>query len=250
VVPDADNMVDYHVSGGGFIAGLDNGREEDAEGYKGTAHTVFNGKGLAIVQSNGDPGPIRITAAATGLRRATATLLASGHHGAETIHPQPPAATPPVDAVPQSGWPRADASYSGAPATVPQAMLDGNTSSGGWSNYYNKVATALLPSFSIAHASEWVSVAWPEERTLGSLTAYFTTDAKHELPATIAVSYWDGQRFVPATGVHVDWAGASNQPTTIAFDSVRTSAIRLEMTSRDPGTDHGFLQIAELQFPG
>ena len=31
-------------------------------------------------------------------------------------------------------------------------MLDGVTTSGGWSNYYNKAATALLPAFSLAHA--------------------------------------------------------------------------------------------------
>jgi beta-galactosidase len=40
-------------------------------------------------------------------------------------------------------------------------MLDGTTTSGGWSNFYNKSATNTLPSVSKAHASEWVSVSWP-----------------------------------------------------------------------------------------
>lgn len=250
VVPNADNLVDYRVDGSGFIAGLDNGREEDAEGYKGTAHTVFNGKGLAIVRSDGRPGPIRVTATADGLRPAMATVLAADDGGHDSIVPEPPAATPPVPPVPLPDWPRADASYSGSPGTVPRAMLDGDTTSGGWSNYYLAPASALLPPFSIAHPAEWVTVAWPDERTLDTVTAYFTTDATHELPADIAVSYWDGDRFVSANGVHVDWATASNQPTTITFDPVQTSRVRLDMASRDPDTGHGFLEIAELRFPG
>jgi len=239
VVPDADNHIAYDVSGGS-IAGLDNGREEDAEGYKGSAHTAFNGKGLAIVQAR-RPGSLRITARSRGLRSATTTVVAArGTRGNEVDQP----AIDPVE------LPAADASYSGAPDTIPAAMLDGNTTSGGWSNFYDKQATALLPSFSLAHASEWVSVAFGQPRTLQSVTAYFTTDAAHALPATVAVRYWNGRRWVPAPNVHVDWATASNQPTTIAFDPVRTSKVRLDMTSRAPGTATGFLEIAELQFPG
>ncbi|HEY2674829.1 MAG TPA: glycoside hydrolase family 2 TIM barrel-domain containing protein, partial [Rugosimonospora sp.] len=46
--------------------------------------------------------------------------------------------------------PEADASYSGAPGTLPAAMLDGTVGSGGWSNAYSKDATALLPAFNTA----------------------------------------------------------------------------------------------------
>jgi beta-galactosidase len=44
----------------------------------------------------------------------------------------------------------------------------------------------------------------------------------------------------------IDWATASNQPTTLAFDPVRSSALRLDLTSAAPGTGGGFLMIAEL----
>jgi beta-galactosidase len=248
VVPDADNLIHYAVTGG-RIVGLDNGREEDAEGYKGDAHTAFNGKGLAIVQSGARPGPIRLTATSAGLRGASSTVLSVGRHrGGGPVSPPPPTAQ--VPPIPLPAGPVADASYSGAQDTVPQAMLDGNTTSGGWSNYYLKDATALLPPFSLAHPAEWVSVTWPQAQTLGTVTAYFTTDATHELPATLAVRYWDGRRFVPVGHPHIDWAGASNQPTTISFDRVTTTRIRLDMTSRAPDTGHGFLEIAELQFPG
>ncbi len=37
-VPDADNTMHVSVSGAGAFAGADNGKEDDAEGYKSTTH--------------------------------------------------------------------------------------------------------------------------------------------------------------------------------------------------------------------
>ena len=48
-------------------------------------------------------------------------------------------------------------------------MLDGVTATGGWSSFYNKDATALLPAVSKAHPSEWVSVRWDRPQTFGTL---------------------------------------------------------------------------------
>jgi beta-galactosidase len=245
-VPDADDLISYQVSGGRLV-GLDNGREEDAEGYKGTSHTAFNGKAVAIVQSDPRPGPIRVTASAPGLRAGSTTVFARGGHTAGSASTEAPTTAVRADA---PTGPTADAGYSGRPDTLPAAMLDGNTTTGGWSNHYVKAATALLPSFSLAHPSDWVSVSWPEAKTLSAVTAYFTTDAVRSLPAAIDVSYWDGTRFVPVDNAHIDWATASNQPTTITFDSVPTTQIRLDMTSSLPKAANGFLQIAELAFPG
>ena len=72
-------------------------------------------------------------------------------------------------------------------------MIDGDPATA-WSNYYVKDATALLPSFSLAHAREWVSVAWPGAQSVSSVRAAFTIDATHALPADIGVRYWDGTR--------------------------------------------------------
>ena len=126
-------------------------------------------------------------------------------------------------------------------------MLDGNTTSGGWSNYYNKAATALLPAISKAHPSDWVSITWPAAQSLDTVKAYFTTDAQRTLPSSIEVTYLDGDRWVPVTGLHVDWATASNQPTTIAFDPVSSTSLRLKLISPHPNESNGFFQIAELQ---
>jgi beta-galactosidase len=245
-VPDADNALTFTVTGG-TLAGADNGREEDAENYTAPTRTAFNGKALAIVRSGGRPGPITVTATTPGLRPGSATVLATPSAGQPT---GAPAAIPvPVSApAPAPTGPTADASFSGAPDTVPAAMLDGKTDGGGWSNYYDKAATALLPAVSLAHPSDWVSVTWPTARRWGGLSAYFTTDASHTLPAAIRVSYWNGRDYVPVTGLAVTWASGSDQPTRITFDPVDTTRIRLDMTSKYPRTPQGFLQIAELRF--
>jgi beta-galactosidase len=245
IVPGADNTLHFTVAGGS-LAGLDNGREESAENYKASSREAFNGKALAIVRSGKAPGPITVTATSPGLRPATTVIRTTGGtKGAGTAEPVPvtPAAAAPEDV-------SADASYSGAPATVPAAMLDGVTTSGGWSNHYNKSATALLPAFSLAHARDWVSVSWPSARTTGTVQPYFTVGAGRALPAGIEVSYLRDGRYVPVRNLNIAWATGSNQPTTITFDPVHTTSVKLDMTSRAPGTAEGFLQIAELRSGG
>ena len=51
------------------------------------------------------------------------------------------------------------------------------------------------------------------------------------------------------TGLHVDWATASNQPSTITFDPVSSPTLRLKLISPHPNESNGFFQIAELQLP-
>ena len=143
----------------------------------------------------------------------------------------------------------ADASYSGAPDTVPAALLDPDLSTG-WSNYYDKAATANLHAVSVSRAADWVSVSWPQEQALGSAAAYFTTGGNLSLPATITVSWWDGHRLVPVRNLAIQRATTSNQPTTLTFDPVRTTQVRLDLTSPSPGTGNGFLRIAYLHVPG
>ena len=145
-----------------------------------------------------------------------------------------------------AGAATADASYSGSPDTVPAAMLDGDPSTG-WSNYYDKAATANLRAVSVSDASDWVSVAWPSPQSFDSVQASFTISAILAQPASIRVSYWDGATFVPVRNLAISRATASDQPTTLTFDPVRSSRVRLDMTSAAPGTGAGFLQIVELQ---
>jgi beta-galactosidase len=61
------------------------------------------------------------------------------------------------------------------------------------------------------------------------------------------VAYWDGRDFVPVKNLKTVLATASNQPSTLTFDAVRSSQVRLTMTSPTPGSGTGFLRIAELK---
>ncbi len=248
VVPGADNLISFKVDGG-TLAGLDNGQQENAENYQASSRTAFNGKALAIIRSGQSAGQITVTAGSSGLSAATATVLATGARSPSAGTPQLAVPDQAVVAGPRSA-PVADAGYSGSPGTVPSAMLDGVTGSGGWSNYYNKAATALLPAVSRAHATEWVSVSGLNRQQTRSVDAYFTIGGSYALPASIAVSYWTGTRFEPVRSLGIAWATATNQPTRITFDPVATSRIRLDLNSSSPGGKNGFMQIAELTFGG
>ena len=149
--------------------------------------------------------------------------------------------------------PSAGASYSGRasfvdPPTIPSALIDGNTSSGGWSNRFVKSATNTLPSVSNAHASDWVSISWPNPQRLGNTSVFFTQNTNSQLPASIVVSTWNGLTWVPASNVQIELAAASNTASTITFDAVSTTGLRLDMTSASPNDPTtGNLTIAELQ---
>jgi len=407
LVPGADDLLTVDVAGGTLV-GLDNGRQESTENYKGTSFSGFNGKALAIVEAPEGPGEITVTVSAPGLEPVTTTVFAvepgdvpdgdagpgettmlaidpvrvrsevgaevelpgtvdvvltdgsvearevtwdaggiaaadrsgvhtvagvvAGPHPAgeeccraaeaavtvyalDRIEPVSTATTAGIapalpgevrlvhddgvdDVVPvvwdavelaqyaepgtlivegtidgrserasatvevvapgpqenialgtSSASPSADASFSGAAATVPEGMLDGSTSTW-WSSMYAKAATALLPEISAAHAEVWVSVDWPSAQTVsGTVRAGFVVDAHRHLPAELTVSYWDGRGHAPVENLEVAW-GSGDAPTTITFDAVTTTSLRLDMTSAAPWTDTGFLGISELEVDG
>ena len=259
LVPSASNLVQFSAEGPATLAGVDNGHQENPQSYQASSVPAFNGRALVIIQSApaGDRRAgrwgdrITVTATSPGLRSAQVTLgsvAPPGRGRAGTAAAASAAALASKPAPGRSGpqAPTADASYSGAPTTVPAAMLDGDLSTG-WSNFYDKAQTANVLAVSVSNPSDWVSLTWPQPQLFDSAVAYFTTGAALALPAAIAVSYWNGREFVPVRNLTIDWATASNQPTTLAFDPVRSSALRLDMTSAAPGTGGGFLTIAELQ---
>ncbi|HET7898833.1 MAG TPA: DUF4982 domain-containing protein, partial [Flavisolibacter sp.] len=76
LVPKADNLIRFAISGQGTIAGVDNGSETSMEPFKASQHTALNGKALCIVQSNGNKGSIILMATAKGLQPATLQITA------------------------------------------------------------------------------------------------------------------------------------------------------------------------------
>jgi len=62
VVPEAGNMVEFTIEGPGKLIGVDNGNPQDHNSFKLNRRNVFHGLCLAVIQSNGKPGKIKITA--------------------------------------------------------------------------------------------------------------------------------------------------------------------------------------------
>ncbi|MFE2216905.1 glycoside hydrolase family 2 TIM barrel-domain containing protein [Streptomyces canus] len=244
VVPDAEHLISFAVTGG-FLAGLDNGREESAERYQATTRTAFHGKALAIVRSGTEPGVLKVTASAEGLRAGRAKVRTTPSRSVAVT--EPAAFTPDHPAPPN--YPHAEASYSGRPDTLPAAMLDGDPATG-WSNAFSKAATALLPAFSGARAKDWVCVDFGRTRTFDRAEVSFTLSATHSLPAAVEAAVWDGKRYVPVKSVSVAWATASDEPTVVTFDAARGSRLRLTLTSAYPGQTGGAVRISKLAVPG
>ena len=71
LVPQADNLVKFKLNGNAFIAATDNGSETDHDQFQSHDRHAFNGLALAIVQSNGKPGMIKLTATSAGLKGAS-----------------------------------------------------------------------------------------------------------------------------------------------------------------------------------
>jgi len=76
--PDADNEITFEIQGEGKLIGVDNGDMSNSESYKGKQEKLFHGMCLAIVQSSGHAGQIRVTAASPGLKASTVTIAARG----------------------------------------------------------------------------------------------------------------------------------------------------------------------------
>jgi beta-galactosidase len=244
VVPSADNLIAFQVSGGS-LAGVDSGRPESAERYQASTRAAFHGKALAIVRTGTRPGALAVSASSAGLHPGSTLVHATGV-GAAPVTPPTALAPDPGPAAPI--YPLADAGYSGSPSTLPAAMLDGNPATG-WSNYYAKSATALLRGFAGAGPASWVSVSWAVPQTFDRVEVSFTVDALHARPAGLTVSVWNGYRYVPVGGSSVSWATASDAPTVVTFDPVRGSRLRLDLTSGDPAGADAAQRISTLSVP-
>jgi len=76
-VSTAGNEVTFRVAGKGKLLGAGNGDPSCHEPDKADKRSAFNGLAMAIVQAAKEAGEIRVTASATGLESATATINAA-----------------------------------------------------------------------------------------------------------------------------------------------------------------------------
>lgn len=76
LVPNANDLIQFSITGEGVIEGVDSGNPVSLEPFKATQHTAMNGKALCIVRSNGKKGIIQLKASARGLQQAAIVLNA------------------------------------------------------------------------------------------------------------------------------------------------------------------------------
>ncbi|MEJ6981402.1 beta-galactosidase GalB [Pedobacter sp. P351] len=74
LVPDADNLVKFNMTGNGFIAGVDNGYQASMESFKTPYRKAFKGMCLAIIQSKEKSGEINLQASSEGLQPMSITI--------------------------------------------------------------------------------------------------------------------------------------------------------------------------------
>jgi beta-galactosidase len=74
LVPDANNLVHFKISGEGRIAGVDNGSETDLDPFKADHRNVFNGLALVVVRSTEKAGTISLEATSDGLTPSTTII--------------------------------------------------------------------------------------------------------------------------------------------------------------------------------
>ena len=70
MVPVADNLVTFRVTGSGKLIGAGNGDPSSHESDKGDTRRTFNGLCCAIVQAAKEAGDLRIEATSPGLEPA------------------------------------------------------------------------------------------------------------------------------------------------------------------------------------
>nr|WP_294782714.1 sugar-binding domain-containing protein [uncultured Flavobacterium sp.] len=71
LVPSAMDLINFEVTGGGKLVGVDNGYQANLESFKANSCKLFNGKCVVIIQSNGKKEKIQLKATTTNLQAST-----------------------------------------------------------------------------------------------------------------------------------------------------------------------------------
>lgn len=77
LVPGADNLIEFTVTGPGFVAAVDNGDNSSHELFQANSRRVFQGECLAMIKTKASTGRVTITASSPGLRDSTITIRVS-----------------------------------------------------------------------------------------------------------------------------------------------------------------------------
>ncbi len=75
--PNADQEVQFSISGPGVIAAVGNGDGQDDASYHGDRRKLFQGRALVVVRTSSESGPIIVKTASPGLSEGSVTIQAS-----------------------------------------------------------------------------------------------------------------------------------------------------------------------------
>jgi len=78
VIPDAQNLISFQISGAGTIAAVDNADNASHESFQASERRTFQGRCVAFVKANAPSGKISITASSPDLKSATITIEGGG----------------------------------------------------------------------------------------------------------------------------------------------------------------------------
>jgi beta-galactosidase len=74
LIPDAANLISFTLTGGGSIAGVDNGSQVSHESFKANHRKAFNGLALVILKSGKKAATLQLKASSLGLKDATLSV--------------------------------------------------------------------------------------------------------------------------------------------------------------------------------
>lgn len=73
--PNAQNQLQFSISGPGLIAGVDNADIKDLDPYSGTSRKAWHGRALVVIRSTRNAGDIKLTVSTTGLAEAIVNII-------------------------------------------------------------------------------------------------------------------------------------------------------------------------------
>lgn len=79
LVPTANNLVSFAVTGPGLVAAIDNGDNSSHEAFKASQRRAYQGLSFAMIKAKTSRGRITITASSPGLASSTITITAVPH---------------------------------------------------------------------------------------------------------------------------------------------------------------------------
>jgi len=73
--PNAENRLEFNISGPGIIAGVDNANIKDIDPYVGTSRKAWHGRALVVIRSTRNAGNIKLIVSSKGLHNAVENII-------------------------------------------------------------------------------------------------------------------------------------------------------------------------------